>query len=205
VDAEWFYIGHYGQLGPLTRDQFDELIEGGVIGRETFVWKTGMADWLPADKVPQLAETFTKSNPFLSPPPMPQAPPPPGRGFPGVSAPQPSYMPGQPLTPPQTEMVPRPGPSIFSPSPLNLQQPGIANTLYPGGIRSDKSRALAGILGIILPGVGRMYLGYSAIGALQLLFTVLTCGSLWLWSFVDGIFILCGGVKTDGYGRVLVD
>lgn len=70
---------------------------------------------------------------------------------------------------------------------------------------SDKNRTLAGILGIFLPGFGRMYLGYSAIGALQLIFTVMSCGVLWLWSIVDGIIILAGGVKTDGFGRTLPD
>ena len=49
--ADWYYIGHYGQLGPLTREQIDELIDGGVIARDTFVWSTGMAEWQPADRI----------------------------------------------------------------------------------------------------------------------------------------------------------
>ena len=40
--ADWYYIGHYGQLGPLTKEQIDELVDGGVIARETYVWSTGM-------------------------------------------------------------------------------------------------------------------------------------------------------------------
>jgi TM2 domain-containing membrane protein YozV len=73
-----------------------------------------------------------------------------------------------------------------------------------GSIKSDKSRTAGGILQIIIPGVGRMYLGYSAIGVLQLLLSF-CAGVGWLWSVIDGIIILAGGVKMDGYGRYLTD
>ena len=83
-----------------------------------------------------------------------------------------------------------------------LNQP---NAYYPsfGGIRSDRSRTAAGILQILIPGVGRMYLGYLAYGVIQLALTIVTCGVLWIWSFIDGIIILTGGLKMDGYGRQL--
>ena len=71
-------------------------------------------------------------------------------------------------------------------------------------IRSDKNRTLAGVLQLFLPGIGRMYLGYYAYGTLQLVLFLCT-GVLWLWSFVDGIIILSGGVKYDGFGRVLTN
>ena len=69
---------------------------------------------------------------------------------------------------------------------------------------SDKSRIAAGVLQLIIPGVGRMYLGYLAQGVIQLLTTPL-CGAGALWSYIDGIAILCGSTKLDGYGRVLKD
>ena len=75
IVAEWYYIGHYGQLGPLTREQMDELIEGGVVERTSYVWRTGMAEWLTADSVPDLASTFKAAAPFASPPPPPGYPP----------------------------------------------------------------------------------------------------------------------------------
>jgi hypothetical protein len=49
-----------------------------------------------------------------------------------------------------------------------------------------------------------MYLGYLAQGVIQLLTTPL-CGAGALWSYIDGIAILCGSTKLDGYGRVLKD
>src|SRR3982750_120850 len=73
--AEWFYIGHYGQLGPLTREQIDELIGGGVIAKDTYVWRTGMSDWLNADRVPELRTEFAIADPFTMPPPPPTGKP----------------------------------------------------------------------------------------------------------------------------------
>ena len=66
---------------------------------------------------------------------------------------------------------------------------------------SDRSRPLAGVLNLIFPGVGRLYLGYMALGILQLLFAL--CGVGIIWSFIDGILMLAGSLKYDGYGRRL--
>ncbi|MBI1757586.1 MAG: DUF4339 domain-containing protein [Fimbriimonas ginsengisoli] len=167
--AEWFYIGHYGQLGPLTREQMEELIAGGVIERETYVWKAGMSDWLTADRVAELGGLFIKADPFAAPPPPP-APNVPTRFRADRHAP----------------ITTQPGSMLYS------------------GPRSDKSRLLAGLLNILLPfGVGRMYLGYAAVGVLQMVLAL--CGVGVLWSFFDGIIILAGGVRFDGYGRVMSD
>ena len=178
--AEWFYIGHYGQLGPLTRDQIDELITGGVIAKDTYIWRTGMSDWLHADHVPELKNSFAVADPFTMPPPPPS-------NKPTVS----------PVAPPLS-------PQGFGSWKNDALAPKPANTLAYGGIKSDRSRVLAGILNLILPGVGRIYLGHMAHGVLQLVLVL--CGGVgWVWSFVDGIIILSGGVKYDGYGRVLTD
>jgi len=179
--AEWFYIGHYGQLGPLTRDQISELIEGGVIARETYVWKSGMTDWLPADKIPELGQSFSVIDPFVAPPPPPGSPP-----------------------KPMSQLAPRQyaGSPSLAPMPQGYQS---TPQQYYSGLRSDKSRTLAGILNLFLPGVGRIYLGYAAIGALQIVVSIFTCGLGLLWPFIDGIIILAGGIKLDGYGRQLAD
>ncbi|RYG24928.1 DUF4339 domain-containing protein [bacterium] len=192
--GDWYYIGHYGQLGPLTREQIDELVEGGVIVRDTYVWRAGMDNWLPAERVRELTDAFRAAQPFAAPPPPPTpgtrvAPPPqsPTFGSP-AAAPAPTYS--APSFPSQDF------------APLASQA-----AYYPtfGGLRSDRSRTAAGVLQLFLPGVGRMYLGYLAYGVLQLVLTIFTCGFLWLWSFIDGIIILTGGVKLDGYGRQLND
>ncbi|MEV1329685.1 TM2 domain-containing protein [Micromonospora costi] len=76
---------------------------------------------------------------------------------------------------------------------------------YPQGV-SDKSKIVAGILGIVLGsfGVGRFYMGHTKIGVLQLVVTLVTCGIGGIWGFIDGILILVNG-GVDGQGRPLRD
>jgi hypothetical protein len=181
--ADWYYIGHYGQLGPFTREQIDDFVLDRVIMRETYVWQAGMTDWVTAERVPDLAEILMRAEPVAAvPPPSPIAV---GRG---------------PLPPP----VLAPGTAAPALSrDLGASTPGFEP--YPRSEfaqqRSDRSRALGGILNLVLPGVGRIYLGYSAVGVLQLLLTPCFVG--YVWSFIDGILILSGTVRHDGYGRVL--
>lgn len=177
--GDWYYIGHYGQLGPLTREQIEELVEGGVIARDTYIWRGGMEAWLPAERVPEIATSFRSAPAFSTPPPPPT---------------------------PQTNN--RLAPPVHAPAPPRVQQdftPMNSPAYYPtyGGIRSDRSRTAAGILQLFLPGVGRMYLGYTAYGVLQLLSAMCFIG--FIWSFIDGIIILAGGIKLDGFGRHLND
>lgn len=185
--ADWYYIGNYGQLGPLTREQMDELIEGGVIARDTYVWRAGMPQWVTADTIADLASSFAKSMPMSSPPPppMPQV---------GTMTPPAAPPPGFTNTAYQPYGSPNAGSYAVNPyTPMPL-----------GMVKSNKSRVTAGILQILLPGVGRIYLGYAAYGVMQLVLTLCT-GVLWIWSIIDGIIMLTGGLKLDGYGRVLED
>ncbi|MEH1016628.1 TM2 domain-containing protein [Micromonospora sp. CPCC 206060] len=71
---------------------------------------------------------------------------------------------------------------------------------------SDKSKVVAGVLGIVLGGfgVGRFYMGDTKTGALQLVVTLVTCGLGSLWGTIDGILILING-GVDGQGRPLRD
>ncbi|PHV70764.1 hypothetical protein CS063_08325 [Sporanaerobium hydrogeniformans] len=75
---------------------------------------------------------------------------------------------------------------------------------------NQKSKLVAGLLQIFLGcfGVGRFYLGYTAIGVAQLLVVWLgipfTCGLATIggiiWTIVDGILILCDQVPNDANG-----
>jgi TM2 domain-containing membrane protein YozV len=176
--ADWYYIGHYGQLGPLTKDQIEELILGGVIARETYVWCSGFPNWSMAGDVSDLKSSFamvTTSTP--PPPPLTDRPP---VAAATTTAPPPAYEPY--------------GAGAFSPAMYQSYMPVV---------ESDRSRIAGGILNLLLPGIGRMYLGYGAIGVIQLLVTLITCGVGWIWPFVDGILMLTGAIKVDGYGRLL--
>ena len=187
--AEWYYIGHYGQLGPLTREQMSELIEGGVIVNDTYVWKSGMTDWTYAERVIELQDSFRQASVFAAPPPPPTVVPP------TFSAPQ-----AQAQTPAPAPFQPPTYSYGYSPYPVAPTR----LTPYPG-IVSDKSRILASILQFLIPGVGRMYLGYGAYGVVQLITSLATCGIGYIWSFIDAFYILLGGLRLDGYGRPFTD
>jgi TM2 domain-containing membrane protein YozV len=71
---------------------------------------------------------------------------------------------------------------------------------------SDKSKVVAGLLGIFLGsfGVGRFYLGYTKVAVAQILVTWLTLGIGGIWPFIDGIMMIMGKVP-DAAGRPLRD
>ena len=74
-----------------------------------------------------------------------------------------------------------------------------------------KSKMVAGILGILLGGLGvhNFYLGYTSKGLTQLLISVLSIFILApisaIWGFIEGVMILTGNISTDAEGRKLVD
>jgi TM2 domain-containing membrane protein YozV len=96
---------------------------------------------------------------------------------------------------------------------------GQANrTAQPGGKLQETSpsnqhasaqgdrKIIAGILGILLGGLGihRFYLGYTTIGIIQIVVTLVTLGWGALWGLVEGILILTGNVITqDANGNPL--
>ncbi|HEY3782015.1 MAG TPA: GYF domain-containing protein [Fimbriimonadaceae bacterium] len=193
--GEWYYIGHYGQLGPLTKEQMEELVEGGVILHETYVWRTGMAQWQTADTVPELKASLQMAIPFAAPPPPPMYQQQPKPAPPMAQQQQPqqqrNYNPYQPTQSFQQNFQPGYQPVANSYNRMTY------------AVRSDKSRTWAGVMQIF-PGAGRIYLGYYAYGTIQMVLGFCT-GVLWLWSIIDGIIILTGGVQFDGFGRVLGD
>ncbi|GAA0913677.1 hypothetical protein Vau01_027700 [Virgisporangium aurantiacum] len=76
---------------------------------------------------------------------------------------------------------------------------------YAGQV-SDKSKLVAGLLGILLGGfgAGRFYTGHTGMAIGQIAATWLTCGLGGLWPLIDGIMILVKG-GTDAQGRILRD
>ena len=73
---------------------------------------------------------------------------------------------------------------------------------------AQKSRIAAGILGILLGGLGihRFYLGYVGIGIVQIVVTIVTFGIGSIWGLIEGILILTGsGITKDAKGRPLRD
>jgi TM2 domain-containing membrane protein YozV len=109
-----------------------------------------------------------------------------------------------------------PPPSAGYPPPSAGYPPPEAGYGYPAGYSYGyapdpyaKSKIAAGLLGIFLGGFGvhRFYLGYTTIGIVQIVVTVLTCGLGAIWGLVEGIMILTGAeqFRTDAQGRPLRD
>lgn len=76
---------------------------------------------------------------------------------------------------------------------------------------SDKSKVAAGVLGILLPGLGahNFYLGNTGKAVLQLVLSIVTFGAASIWGFIEGILILSSSTGSkwhqDASGRELQD
>jgi uncharacterized RDD family membrane protein YckC len=68
----WFYANAGKQMGPVTRAEFDHLTREGVILPATLVWREGMIQWEPWEKV---AATFSSAPEAKTDPTTPATPP----------------------------------------------------------------------------------------------------------------------------------
>ncbi len=48
---QWYYSIDGQRLGPVSQAEFETLVTNGVVKAETLVWRQGMAEWLPHQKV----------------------------------------------------------------------------------------------------------------------------------------------------------
>ena len=124
-----------------------------------------------------------------------------------------------PPPPQQPGYAPPPGqyppPNQFPP-PLGGYPPAYSDPSAPFGRHpatgepySEKSKIVAGLLQLIglfgLVGIGRIYLGYTSLGVIQLVVGLLTCGiGALIWGIVDAVLILTDKVR-DPEGRPLRD
>ena len=106
----------------------------------------------------------------------------------------------------------QPGPAT-PPSP-EAPPPGWSAPPPSAGAPAPRNKLVAALLGIFVGafGVHRFYLGYTAIGIIQLILGILgivTCGITTLasavWGLIEGILILTGSINKDAQGRPLVD
>lgn len=50
---DWYVIVNGTQAGPFTLGEMASMLDSGSVAAGTYVWKRGMADWLPAENVPE--------------------------------------------------------------------------------------------------------------------------------------------------------
>ncbi|MBN8702872.1 MAG: SPFH domain-containing protein [Bacteroidetes bacterium] len=68
-DGIQYFVSLNGQQnGPMSLSQLTQLVQQGNIKKETFIWKTGMENWIAAEKFDELKSIFTSIPPV--PPPI---------------------------------------------------------------------------------------------------------------------------------------
>lgn len=126
---------------------------------------------------------------YVPPPPGSQYPPPPGQ-----------YPPPPGAYPPPAGQYP---PAYVDPAAPFGRHPLTGEPL------SEKSKMIAGLLQLIglfgLVGIGRIYLGYTTLGVVQLLVGLVTCGiGAVVWGIIDAVLLFTDKVR-DPEGRPLRD
>ncbi len=121
--------------------------------------------------------------------------------------------------PPQQPGYPPPGqypPPGSYPPPMGQYPSGYMDPAAPYGRHpvtgepfSDKSKVVAGLLQLIglfgLVGIGRIYMGDTKLGVIQLVVGLITCGlGDVIWGIIDAVLILTDKVR-DPQGRPLRD
>lgn len=68
--------------------------------------------------------------------------------------------------------------------------------------KEQKSKLVAGLLGIFLGGLGihNFYLGFTGKAVIQLVLAIFGCGVSSIWGLVEGIMILTGNIDKDSEG-----
>jgi len=104
---------------------------------------------------------------------------------------------------------------IFGSFPSPTDNHAVRPNTYPGtqypqvSGRASKSKLAAGLLAIFLGwlGIHRFYMGFTKLGVVMLLLSLLSLGALlpfvFLWGVVDGILVFANVIKRDAYGDVL--
>lgn len=67
----WYYAVGQEREGPVDRDKIEVLIANGVIGRDAYIWREGMADWQIIAEHPEFAGFFRAPEPVSVPPAFP--------------------------------------------------------------------------------------------------------------------------------------
>ena len=116
------------------------------------------------------------------------------------------------MPPPYIPPGPYPPPGSYPPPPPGFyRDPAAPYGRHPltGEPLSDKSKVVAGLLQLLgligIAGIGRIYLGYTTLGVIQLVLGLITCGvGAVIWGLIDAVLILTDQVR-DPAGRPLRD
>ena len=57
-DTVWYLVIDNAQAGPFNEEALKQIIKNNLIKPDTLVWKSGMAQWMPASSVPEVNKMF---------------------------------------------------------------------------------------------------------------------------------------------------
>lgn len=185
----WYLFINNSQIGPLSLSDVRE----SCLTPDTLVWHDGLPDWVPAARIPELSDLFPTASHEFHPDNAGPATPPPPPGHQSAQwqqsqqwqSNQQQGQPGQQWQQGQQGQQWQQGQQG-----QQWQQPNYAGNFYVSN--SGKDKVAAGILAILLGGLGVQYFYIGKIGAgfITLLLSFVTCG---LWSvitLVQGILML---------------
>lgn len=93
--SDWFYAKDNRQLGPVSSSELKRLAESGQLTADDLVWREGLAEWMPADKVKGLFDAPVQEPSQVKPPPTQTSPDTPSSRFAISPALPPSDRPGK--------------------------------------------------------------------------------------------------------------
>ena len=161
----------------------------------------GATPYIPTQPSPQFVDPFPADSGYTQVPGYTPAPAPsPSSGYPPVApAPYPAtgVDPGYSVYDPMVPQAPQPSYAVQQYAP-GYPQPGafvpgqVVQTAYGTFVVGNKSKLVAGVLGLVLGGfgVGQFYRGNIGLGVLQIVVTLISCGIGVLWGFIEGIVVL---------------
>jgi predicted Zn finger-like uncharacterized protein len=69
----WYAMHRGNQVGPMDERAFSSRVKVGDFHARTYVWRDGMANWVRASEVPELARLLPAGAPPSPPPPPPES------------------------------------------------------------------------------------------------------------------------------------
>jgi len=185
--------------GPVPKAELDEWVQEGRITSDCQILQDGAEQWQWASDVyPELDEPEAETPPPSVAPPVK----PPAAGEDQAGGTDAFAFAAADASPTLRAKGKRRVRKVVKKSAPTAAPAASASQSVAAGEQSNKSKIVAGLLGIFLGacGVHRFYLGYTGIGILMLV----TLGGCGIWSLIDAIMVLVGKVP-DAHGRPLRD
>lgn len=62
----WYYAQNNQQMGPVSEEELQSKLRGGILVGTTLAWKEGMSDWKPVSEIAELASALMSAGPSVS-------------------------------------------------------------------------------------------------------------------------------------------